>query len=99
MLVRLQTADHKRLASPVEKAQGPPAPGDRTWIVRFPMGKQIEAVALCFPHHRQRIFSALLLHPLASKQHLDNLRRNDFTKKSSHNQVICSPGGLFRLEF
>ena len=69
MLVRLQTADHKRLASPVEKEQGPPAPGDRTRIVRFPMGEQVDAVALRFLHHRQRIFSALLLHPLASSAH------------------------------
>ena len=58
-------ADHRRLASPVEEAQGPPAPGDRTRIVRFPVGEQVDAVALRFPHHRGRIFSALLS-PLAS---------------------------------
>ena len=39
VLVGLQTADHRRLASPVQEAQGPPAPGDRTRIVRFPVGE------------------------------------------------------------
>ena len=56
MLVGLQTADHRRLASPVQEEQGPPAPGDRTRIVRFPVGKQVEAVALRFVHCRERIF-------------------------------------------
>jgi hypothetical protein len=56
VLVGLQTADHRRLASPVQEEQGPPAPGDRTRIVRFPVGKQGEAVALRFVHCRERIF-------------------------------------------
>ena len=66
MLVGLQTADHRRLVSPVEEAQGPPAPGDRTRIMRFPVGEQADPVALRFAHGRQRIFSARLPHPLAS---------------------------------
>ena len=66
MLVGLQTADHIRLASPMQEAQGPPAPGDRTRIVRFPVGKQVEAVAQRFAHCRGRICSALLPHSLSS---------------------------------
>jgi hypothetical protein len=34
--------------------------------VRFPVGEQVDAVALRFAHHRRRIFSVLLPHPLAS---------------------------------
>jgi hypothetical protein len=63
MLVGLQTADHIRLASPVQEAEGAPAAGDRTRILRLPMGEQIEVVALRFPHHRWRVFSALLKAP------------------------------------
>jgi hypothetical protein len=35
MRVRLQTADHRRLPSPVQEAQGATAPCDRARIVRF----------------------------------------------------------------
>jgi hypothetical protein len=40
MLVRLQTADHIRLASTVQQAQRAPAAWDRTRIMRFPMCKK-----------------------------------------------------------
>jgi hypothetical protein len=60
VLVRLQTADHIRLASPVQKEQGTPAPGHRARIVRFAMGEQEEPLALLFPYHRQGLFSAPL---------------------------------------
>jgi hypothetical protein len=66
VLVGPQTADHRRPTSPVQEAQGPSAPGDRTRIVRFPVGEQREAIALRFPHHRRRIFAARLPHALAS---------------------------------
>ena len=66
MLVGLQTADHRRLAAPVQEAQGPPAPGDRTRIVRFPVGKQGEVVAQRFAPCRGRRCSALLPPSLSS---------------------------------
>ena len=59
MLVWLQTADYIGLASPVQEAQRATTPRDRTGIVRFTLGEQIEVVALHFAHHRRRIFSAL----------------------------------------
>ena len=66
MLVGLQTADHRRPTSPVQEAQGPPAPSDRTRIVRFPVDKEVDAVVLRFAHCRRRIFSVLLPHTLSS---------------------------------
>ena len=60
MLVRLHTADHIRLASPVQKEQGAPAACHRAWIMRFAMGEQEESLALRFPYHRQGLFSVLL---------------------------------------
>ena len=60
MLVRLHTADHRRLASPVQEEQDAPAPGHWARIMRFAMGEQDDPVALRFPHHRQGMFSALL---------------------------------------
>jgi hypothetical protein len=66
VLVRLQTADHIRLASPVQEEQGPPTPSDRTWIVRFPVDEQGEAIPLHFAHCWRRIFSALLPRSLAA---------------------------------
>jgi hypothetical protein len=66
VLVGLQTADHIRPGSPVQAAQGTPAPGDRTRIERCPVGEQGDALALRFAHRRPRIFSALLSHPLVS---------------------------------
>ena len=66
MLMRLHTADHIRLASPVQEAQGPPTPSDRTWIVRFPVDKQGETMPLHFAHCWRWIFSALLPHPLVA---------------------------------
>jgi|RhiMetdeSRZDD1v2_1073273.scaffolds.fasta_scaffold360276_2 hypothetical protein len=66
MLVGLQTAAQGRLPSPVQAEQGSPAPGDRTRIGRFPVGEQVEAVALCCAHRRRRLFSVLRPPPLAS---------------------------------
>ena len=66
MLMGLQTADHRRLASPVQEKQCPPAPNDRTRIVWFPVGEEVDAVALRFAHCRRRIFSVLLPHTLSS---------------------------------
>ena len=66
MRVRLQTADHIRLPSPVQEAQGATAPGDRARIVRFTVCEQIYIVVLRFTHLRQGIFSALLYHILSS---------------------------------
>jgi hypothetical protein len=65
MLVWLHTADHKGGASPVQEAEGAPAAGDRTGILRFPVGEQEAPMALRFVHHRRGIFSALLdvFHP------------------------------------
>ena len=66
MLVGLQTADHIRLASPVQETQGPPAPDDRTRIVRFPVGEEVDTIALRFAHRRRRLFSVRLPHTLSS---------------------------------
>src|SRR5438094_10152618 len=63
MLVWLHTADHIRLASPVQEAEGAPAAGDRTGILRFPVGEQEAPMALRFPHHRREVVSALLYVP------------------------------------
>jgi hypothetical protein len=66
MRVRLQTADHIRLPSPVQEAQGATAPGDRARIVRFTVCEEVYLVALRCTHLRWGIFSALLLPPLVS---------------------------------
>jgi hypothetical protein len=63
MLVGLHTADHIRLASPVQEAEGAPAAGDRTRILWLPVGEQENPLALRLPHHRRRVFSALLEAP------------------------------------
>jgi hypothetical protein len=65
MLVGLHTADHKRGASPVQEAEGAAAAGDRTGILRFPVGEQEAPIALRFVHHRRGIVAALpyMLHP------------------------------------
>ena len=49
----------------MQEAEGAPAAGDRTGILRFPVGEQEATSALRFVCHRQGIFSALLdvLHP------------------------------------
>ena len=60
MLVWLHTADHKGGASPVQEEEGTPAAGDRTRILRFPVGEQETTMALRFMHHGRGIFSALL---------------------------------------
>ena len=52
MLVWLHTADHIGLASPVQEAQGAPAPGHRARIMRFAMGEQEGSLALLFLYYR-----------------------------------------------
>jgi hypothetical protein len=52
VLVRLHTADHIRLASPVQKEQGAPAPGHRARIMRFAVCQQEEPLALRCTHRR-----------------------------------------------
>ena len=51
MLVRLQTADYRRLSSPVQEQQGATAAVDRTRILRFPLGEQDDprCPGLCAP--------------------------------------------------
>ena len=70
MLVRLQTADHVGLASPVQEAEGAPAAGDWTGILRVPVGEQEDPVALRFAHHRPGVVSALLEVPHPSSPSL-----------------------------
>ena len=48
----LQTADHIRLASPVQEEEGAPAPGNRTWIMRFAVFNQEDSITLLFVHRR-----------------------------------------------
>ena len=60
--MRLQTADHRRRASPVQEEQGAAAPCDWARIMRFPVCEQVDTVALSFAHHRRGIFSAPLCH-------------------------------------
>ena len=60
MLVRLQTADHIRLASPVQEEQGAPAPDDGTRIMGFAIGEEYHVLVLCFDNRGGRIFSAML---------------------------------------
>jgi hypothetical protein len=59
MLLRLQTADHIRLPSPVQEEQGAPAACHRARIMRFPMGEEHHALALRFPNRGGRICSAM----------------------------------------
>ena len=44
----------------MQEAEGTPAAGHRTGILRFPVGEQEAPLALRFVHHRRGIFSALL---------------------------------------
>ena len=67
MRVRLQTADHRRLTSPVQEEQGAMTRCNRARIVRFTVCEQIYIVVLRFTHLRQGIFSALLYHILSSR--------------------------------
>jgi hypothetical protein len=60
MFVRLQTADHRRLASPVQEEQGAMAAVDRTRIMRFTVFEKEYPVALVFAHRWCGIFSAPL---------------------------------------
>ena len=61
MLVRLHTADHIRLASPVQEEQGARPSCHRARIVRFTVGKKHAPVALVRAHRRQGGVSPLLL--------------------------------------
>jgi hypothetical protein len=63
VLIWLHTADHIRLPSPVQEAEGAPAAGDWTRIMRFPVGEQEDTVALLFAYHRRGVFSSLLEAP------------------------------------
>jgi len=67
VLVRLQTADHIRQASPVQEAQGARAVGDRARIMRFTVCEKEDPVALLFAHRRRGIFSVLLQHHISSR--------------------------------
>jgi hypothetical protein len=60
VLVRLQTADHIRLASPVQEEQDAPAPDDGTRILGFAIGEEHNVLVLGFDNRGGRIFSALL---------------------------------------
>jgi hypothetical protein len=60
VLVGLHTADHIRLASPVQEAQHATAPGDRTRIVGVAIGEEHDALALLFEDRGERIFSLML---------------------------------------
>jgi hypothetical protein len=62
VLVWLQTADHIRLASPMQEKQGAPAPGDRTGIMGHPVCEQVEIGALGFADQRRWRVSVLLSH-------------------------------------
>jgi hypothetical protein len=66
VLVRLQTAAHIRLPSPVQEEQCATAAGDRTRIMRFAVFDQEDTVALVFAHRRHEIFSSLLQHHVSS---------------------------------
>ena len=63
MIVRLQTADHIRLASTVKEEQCTTAAFDRVWIMRFAMGDAHDALSLLFQHSGGRIFSVMLRPP------------------------------------
>jgi len=60
VLVRLQTADHIRLASPVQEAQRATAPYDGTRIMGGAIGEEHDALSLLCENRGRRIFSALL---------------------------------------
>jgi hypothetical protein len=60
VLVRLQTADHIRLASPVQEAQRATAPCDGTGIMGFAIGEEHDALAQLCANREGRIFSAML---------------------------------------
>ena len=62
MLLRLHTADHIRLASPMDKPQCPRTALHGTRIMRFAMCQQDAPVAVRGADPRQWIFS-VLLHP------------------------------------
>ena len=63
MIVRLQTADHIRLASTLKEEQCTTAAFDRAWIMRFAMGDAHDALSLLFQNSRDGIFSAMLRPP------------------------------------
>jgi hypothetical protein len=103
MRVWLHTADHKGGASPVQEAEGAPAAGDRTGILRFPVGEQEATIALHCVHHRRGIFSALLdvLHPRMPSlgwgrqacaapcpRRFHVCRRSDLTSLTAHRQSL-----------
>ena len=60
MLLRLHTADHIRLASPMREPQFPRTALHGTRIMRLAMFQEEDAVAVRCADDRQRVFSALL---------------------------------------
>jgi hypothetical protein len=60
VLVRLQTADHIRLASLVQEEQRAAAPCDGTWIMGFAIGEEHDALSQLCENRGGRIFSAML---------------------------------------
>jgi hypothetical protein len=60
VLVRLQTADHIRLASPVQEAQRATASYDGTRIMGVAIGEEHDALAQRCANRGARIFSAML---------------------------------------
>ena len=58
--MRLQTADHIRLASLVQEAQRATAPHDGTRIMGVAIGEEHDALAQLCANRGGRIFSAML---------------------------------------
>jgi hypothetical protein len=58
--LRLHTADHIRLASPVQEEQRATAPGDRTRIVGGTISEEHDALALLCADRGERIVSPML---------------------------------------
>jgi hypothetical protein len=60
VLLRLHTADHIRLTSPMREPQFPRTALHGTRIMRLAMFQEEDAVAVHCADDRQRVFSALL---------------------------------------
>jgi hypothetical protein len=82
VIVRLQTADHIRLASTVQEKQCPMATCDRTRIMRLAMGDAHDALSLLFQHSGGRIFSARLRPPEHGPRQRRRGRRRSIPKVS-----------------
>jgi hypothetical protein len=68
VFARLQTADHRRPASPVQEEQHATAPCHRARILRLSVFEQAAPIAVVCPHRRWGIFlhcwSRVILHVL-----------------------------------